>query len=106
MVFDEKRCYIPTVYCGKQKSYDKYDSDNGVKYTKKGSSYECMQKGFGAGMYSERKKKIGASSLQTIKYVNEKHEKSFKKDGINTITSLKQKCRNMSANDISKLLKK
>ncbi len=103
MSFDEKKCRIPTVYCG---TGNVPGDDDDVKYTGKGNSYQCMQKGFGAGMHTERRKSLGASSLQTIKYVNEKHEASFKRDGVNTITMLKQKCRNMSRDQISTFLKK
>jgi hypothetical protein len=108
MPFNEKKCLIPTVYCGNKDDVPSDDDSDGVtsSYSKKGSAYECMQKGFGAGMHSERKKTLGASSLQTIKYVNEKHEKSFKKDGVISITTLKQKCRTMTPANISTFLKK
>jgi len=47
-----------------------------------------MQKGYGAGMYGEKKKGLPGTSLQQIKYVGETYEANFKRNGIATTTQL------------------
>lgn len=85
-MFNPKDCVIPTVYCGNKKKIPK--SEKGVTYARKGTSYECLQKGYGAGYYSEKAKHLKPSSLQRIKYVGDLYELNFKKRKINTTTSL------------------
>ena len=76
MVFNTNKCKIPTVYCGNGNAPNPKESDN-IKYTRNGTPYECMQKGFGAGAATERNKNLPGTSLQNIKYVGEVYEKSF-----------------------------
>ena len=49
-----------------------------------------MKKGFGAGMYSEKKKYIDSNSLRQIPYVGEQIERKFIKRNINNIDDLKR----------------
>jgi hypothetical protein len=84
--FDVDKCAIPSVWCGKG-DVPKGVKD-GVKYTRKGSAEECMKKGFGAGMMTEKAKNLPATSLQTIKYVGETHEQNFRNARIATTTAL------------------
>lgn len=87
--FDISMCAIPTVWCGqgeiprKQRNKDSY-------YFKKGTPYECMQKGFGAGMITERKTTMDENSLQQIKYVGETYEDLFISMGIENIDDLQR----------------
>jgi hypothetical protein len=82
------RCAIPTLWCGKEDEVPKLIKDN-KKYTRKGNRYECLQLGIGAGQASEKLKKLPKNSLQRIKYIGDKHEQSFIKNGIKTLTDLK-----------------
>lgn len=50
-----------------------------VVYTRRGTPYECMKKGIGAGAAIERKKKLSPRSLQHIKYIGDVYERRFKK---------------------------
>ncbi len=98
-------CNIPTVWCGLENKFPTKPKD-GSYYYKTGNRYECMQKGFGAGMHTERNDNLPANSLQQIKYVGEKHEKDFKKAGIATLDALKKEMGKKSTADIEKTLKK
>jgi hypothetical protein len=84
-------CAIPTVWCGKSDTLPKANPKDMVKYVKVGSRYECMQKGYGAGMYGEKNKGLPRTSLQQIKYVGETYEANFKRNGISTTTQLVSK---------------
>lgn len=94
MPFDPKKCEIPTVWCGKKQK-------PGVVL---GDRYQCMRKGFGAGMYSEIKKLLPKDSLRHIKYVGEYYEDRFKRIGIRNINELVYRLRSMSATQIRNLL--
>jgi hypothetical protein len=102
--FDVDRCAIPTVYCGsgavpeRKKGDDKY-------YTGVGTPYQCMQKGFGAGMYSEKNKSIPKTSVQTIKYVGEVYERNFKNHKINYLEDLKKYANSHNEEELKELLK-
>lgn len=103
--FNENECYIPTVWCGDENVYKKFDTVKKVKYTRTGTRRECLKKGFGAGVISTRKKTLPTNSLQEIKYIGEKHEASFKRYRItNTQTLLSAFKKNKKA-EISKTLK-
>jgi len=97
MAFDRKKCIIKTVYCGNGKL-------NKDKYTKKGSNYECLRQGIGAGVYSERKKDLPENSLQQIKYVGPVFEANFKKKRINNKSGLLRKMDSLTALEKKKLL--
>lgn len=96
-----KSCGIPTVYCGKGK-IPKNTMD--YKYTGKGTPFECMKKGYGAGMYTQHKKSLPANSLQQIKYVGETYEKKFKRRGIRTTTKLISHAGELSTEYLKELL--
>jgi len=78
--FDLSECAIPTVWCGRGNPPKRRAGDDKYYY-KTGDRYECMQKGFGAGMHTERKKNLPENSLQQIKYVGDVYEKKFKGAG-------------------------
>ncbi len=103
MSFNIDACIIKQPWCGesnaipiKKKKY----------YSKVGTRYECMKKGFGAGSNIEKRKGLSASSLQNIPYIGPKMESNFKSNGINTITQLKTTMKNKSALEKNNLLKK
>jgi len=98
MPFDRKKCIFKGVYCG-TKQLDR------TKYTRKGTGYECLKQGFGAGEYSNRKKSLPENSLQLIKYVGPVFETNFKKKRIGSTTSLINKMRGMSAVEKRNVLK-
>ena len=77
-----------------------------VKYTKVGSRYECMQKGYGAGMYGEKKKGLPRTSLQQIKYVGETYEDNFKRNGIATTTQLISKLKGQPKSAIQNAIRR
>ena len=103
MSFKPKECAIPTVWCGKGNPPSRKRSGD-VYYYKTGSRYECMQKGFGSGMYSEKSKLLPEYSLQHIKYVGETYEKRFKSKGVNDTVQLITFVRDQSVEEIEGLL--
>ena len=103
-MFDLDRCTIPTVYCGTKKSVPKKTKNN-TRYVRKGTNYECMTKGFGAGMAMEKLKKLPLNSLQRIKYVGETYELNFKKKNVNNIDQLINHIRNLKKEKVSTFLK-
>ena len=86
-MFDEKLCYQPRIYCGDESKPPKKVKDDSYYY-KTGSRRECLTVGIGTGIHIERNSKLSKKSLQQIKYVGEKHEKRFKKVGIENIPAL------------------
>lgn len=87
-------CAAPTVYCGKGKLPRKrivYTGRYPSYYTKKGNSYECLQKGIGAGTAIANGKKLKPSSLQNIKYIGPVYEAKFRKKGVRTLKGLEKK---------------
>ncbi len=102
MPFNSDKCVIPTVWCGKgNKPFRKGDN----VYTRTGTRTECMKKGFGAGMFTEKNKNIPKTSLRNIKYVGEEYESRFKNKGIKTLKQLISRMRSMSPKQIEKFLK-
>lgn len=85
-VFDVDRCAIPTVWCGDGALPGIKD---GNRYVRKGTASQCMKKGFGAGMMTEKTKNLPATSLQKIRYIGEIHEQNFRSHRIATTTALK-----------------
>jgi hypothetical protein len=96
MPFAEKDCYIKTVWCGKGPK--PVGLTKGKKYTKKGTSFECLRQGIGAGVYTERKKNLAATSLQNISYVGDLTERKLRARGIRTIAQLLTRLRGLDAN--------
>ena len=103
--FNPKKCAIPTVYCGNGPVPKRKDNDD-TYYSGLGTPYQCMQKGFGAGMHSEKNKSLPKNSVQNIKYVGEVYESNFKKRNINTIDDLVEYASSHEEKEIKKLLKK
>lgn len=103
-MFNPKKCVIPTIYCGKDKIVPETIHNN-TKYIRHGTSYECMTKGFGAGLIAEKLKNLPANSLQRIKYIGDIHEANFKKSGIHTTTQLISRVKKLKTNAVEKLLK-
>lgn len=87
MSFKLQECSIPVIWCGNGDMPKKKVSSD-THYYKTGTRYECMKKGFGAGMHTERKANLPDSSLQNIKYVGDVYEERFKSQNINTISQL------------------
>lgn len=79
---------------------------DGVKYTRQGTPFECSQKGFGAGMMSEKTKNLPANSLQKIKYIGEKHEENFRDNRIRTTTALKNYAINNPPATVERMLRR
>jgi hypothetical protein len=88
MTFDYKRCSIPTVYCGKKDPIPIRPDEDGYYYYRKGTGYECLQKGIGIGGATERGKLLGVNSLQRIRYVGVNYEAAFIKNNITSLTDL------------------
>jgi len=86
-MFNLDKCTIPAVYCGTKKTIPAKTKNN-VRYTRKGTPYECMSKGFGAGVVTEKLSKLPLNSLQRIKYVGETYESNFNKKNINNTDQL------------------
>lgn len=85
-MFRIQDCYIPEVWCGDS---DQIPQTLHKKYSRVGTRRECLKKGFGAGMYTERNKNLPQNSLQQIKYVGPVYEQNFEdEEGITTIPQL------------------
>lgn len=98
-MFDPQECSIPTVYCGTKKKIPTKEG-NDLRYTRKGTPYECMTKGYGAGMHSEKAKHLPKSSLQRIKYIGDVHEENFRKKKIATVTNLVTRARVLTKDEL------
>lgn len=103
MEFDNDLCRIPTVYCGaKEQKYPYVENDN--RYTRAGTSYECLKKGFGAGMSTELLKHLPDDSLRRIRFVSDQDEKRFRDIGIRNIHELERYSRERSPTELQNLL--
>lgn len=102
---DVERCSIPSLWCGGERM-PKYKKGDDKKYIRRGTPVECMKIGFGAGLYSERKKNLRGSSLQNIKYIGEVYENNFIKEKIKNIDDLSEYFLNTPVGRIDILLKK
>lgn len=107
MAFDPARCLIPSVWCGKGDVPEKKtDKKKNIKYIRSGTKDECVQKGFGAGMFTERRKGLPPTSLQTIKYVGDVFERHFQEEGINDLAGLMAFARRSTSDSIKKKILK
>jgi hypothetical protein len=104
MAFDPDRCYLPTVYCGKQEKKYPYVEHNN-RYYRKGTSHECLQKGFGAASAISSKKGLPADSLQTIKYIGPVFERSFRENNILSTRQLLDFAKKSGVRKIEKLFR-
>lgn len=91
------------MWCGKGKM-PKRKGD--VIYTRRGTAYECLQKGIGSGIYSEKKKRLKPNSLRHISYLGEVYEKKMKKEGVKTLSDLRKKIKGLGAKKTAVFLKK
>ena len=103
--FNISECVIPTVWCGNGQP-PKRKFENKMYYYKIGNRYECLKKGFGAGMYTEKRRNLPGSSLQQIKYVGEIYEKKFRASGINTLSTLRKRMLQKTTSEMKSFLKK
>lgn len=94
-------CIIPQVWCG---SGAVPHPTARKRYTGSGSPHRCFQKGFGAGMYSERRKRAPPASLQHIPYVGAVYERAFAARGILTTDALKARVRRRSTDNTRRFL--
>lgn len=101
--FREEDCLIPEIWCGESSIPSR---KKGKLYYKTGTRYECMKKGFGAGMYTEKRSNLPPVSLMKISYVEEKHEELFKKIGIKSTKQLVEEMRLRTSKEISYILTK
>ena len=99
-------CAIPTVWCGKKGNPPKRKPTDETYYYKTGNRYECMQKGFGAGLHTERRENLPNDSLQRIKYVGEKYEEKFHATGMTDLNTFRIEMSQKSPQEIEKYLKK
>jgi hypothetical protein len=102
--FKQEDCVIPSYYCGKS---EVVPEDTVLqRYTRKGTPFECLSKGFGAGMATERLKHLPALSLQRVKYVGDLYDKKFQKEGIRSMNDLIVFVESHKVSEIDTLLKK
>ena len=100
--FRVEDCAIPQVWCG-----------NGAvpnttarkRYSGAGSPHQCMQKGFGAGMFTEQRKNTHRTSLQQISYVGDVYDRKFRTRRINSTDALEAYVRRRTAASTSRLLR-
>ena len=104
MAFDPRDCAIPTVYCGDKAAIPSRKRGDETYYTRKGTSRECVSKGFGAGMATERAKHITPSSIQHIRYIGDKYAAKFNNQGIQTTNDLKLAIKASSVGEIQTML--
>ena len=104
MAFRFSECAIPTVWCGKG-ARPARDPEKETRYKKVGSRTECMQKGFGAGKYTEIGKRLPNNSLERIKYVNGDHVQEFRDQDITTTTQLINFAQNHTTEELQTLLR-
>lgn len=98
----EKRCKIPVLYCGDKEELPEEGPSENEYYARKGTSGECLKKGFGAGMYSERNKNLPNTSIRNIKYVTEVQEENFKSMGVKNLSQLKKEAKKGNFKDTLK----
>lgn len=102
---DFGKCAIPTVWCGKGAPPKRKPKD--LKYySGVGSRYTCMQKGFGAGAASERRKHLADNSLQQIRYVGDVYEAKFKKSRVANTDQLLREARSKNKAQLKTLLRR
>jgi hypothetical protein len=103
MVFNKSNCIIRKIYCGN----GNLPKDTSTKkYSRKGSNYECLQRGYGIADWEHRKKNLPEKSLQQIPYIGQTYEANFKKHKISSIDSLFNKIEVLSAEQKKELLLK
>lgn len=101
-VFNVDACAIPSVWCGSG-NIPMNVRDN-IRYTRNGERHECMKKGFGAGLATERTRNVNMLSLQKIKYIGEVYEAAFGLEGIDDQDDLIARVRRSTPRQIEILL--
>lgn len=101
MSFDTDRCIIKGVYCGD----GNIPLDRAKYYSGLGTRNQCMKKGFGAGMATERRKTLPANSLQNISYVGDVMEQNLIQNGIKNLDDLKVLFKGASKDQMKIILK-
>jgi hypothetical protein len=99
MTFNSKKCEIKKIYCGEG------ILDKNI-YSRQGSTYECLKKGYGIASWEQRKKDLPIDSLEQIPYVGPLYTKNFNTAGIKSIPQLISKCKKLDKDGIKKLLYK
>ena len=87
MTFSRSKCVIRKIYCG---DGPLPQSTATVKYSRKGTTSECLRRGFGAAAWAQKKGSLSRNNLQQISYIGPVYEKNFKKLKITTILKLLQ----------------
>ena len=96
MTFNKNACVIRKLYCGD----GKLPKDTTTKkYSRKGTSYECLKKGFGIADWEHRKKDLPKTSLQQILYIGPTYEANFRRKKIYSTKSLVEKTRGLIVKD-------
>ena len=94
MPFNKSACLVRKVYCGD----GKVPKDTAeIKYSRKGTQYECLKKGYGIAHWERHNKGLSKTSLQQIMYIGPKYETNFKRLKVYSIISLLKKTSEMSA---------
>ncbi len=75
-----KDCYTNSIWCGKNRKPEYYGF--------KGSSYECLRKGFGRGYYTKWNESLSKNDLLRIPYLKIKHKNFLEKENIFNIDDL------------------
>lgn len=101
MSFNKSACVIRKMYCGN----GKIPKDTATKkYSRRGTSYECLKKGYGIANWEHRKKNLSKTSLQQIMYIGPAYEANFKRQKIYSITSLLSKLKEKTATEKRKII--
>ena len=106
MPFNIEKCLIPTVYCGDKDVIPQRNQEDEFKYISFGTRFQCMKKGFGAGLNSHLKKGVPNYSLKNIKYIGEKYESNFENENIFTINQLAEYIERHTKRELKELLKR
>ena len=100
MSFNVNECEIKQVYCGKGRTVDTQT------YTRKGTAYECLRKGYGSGMWNEKKKQYKKDHLIHIPYVTDTIMSSMRNQGIRNTYDLIRVTQPMTIQEKNTFLKK
>lgn len=104
--FNPDDCATPTFYCGDDPAVPPRIPGKDTFYSRHGTPRECLTKGFGAGMYSERAKHLPVDSLQKIKFVGEKYEANFAVEKIKNVDDLGWYVHNHTVSQIDAMLRR
>ncbi len=98
-------CKIPVKYCGNKHSIPRHQS-NERRYSKKGSRNQCLNIGYLANHYQEKRKRLPSNSLRQIIYIGEIYDNKFKRRGIRNIDVLIDTAEGLSKRELEQLLKR